>query len=292
MSLIIKEMLRIGEVALAEAGCRDSRIDAELIMCHLLELDRNQLYLKYPLMQDERVCDAYFSLIDERAAGKPVQYIIGYQDFLDQRFIVTPDVLIPRQETELLVIELYKELKQQKSPWGGLQILDLCCGSGVIGLSLAKRFEQAKVTLADISPAALAIARRNAEALGVDRRCKFVESDLFGAFRKRVGKRDFHAIAANPPYIKTAVISTLQREIVEHEPLLALDGGDDGLVFYKRIIADAAEYLQKGGWLIMEIGYDQGAIIREIVEFSGKYDEISVLPDLAGRDRIFKCRAV
>ena len=296
MSLIIKELLQIGESALEKAGCMDPRIDAELIMRFLLSLDKQQLFIKFPALLDEKTCEAYFKLIDLRSAGKPVQYITGEQEFMGISFKVDENVLIPRQDTETLVEEVIREVKEQtsrgKSPRGGCQILDLCCGSGAIGVSFCKYIKDARVTAVDISGKAISVAKENAQNAGVGKQIKFLESDLFGSLRKGIGGTKFHIIASNPPYIKRDVIPTLQREIVEHEPMLALDGGEDGLDFYRRIVASAADYLKPEGMLYLEIGHDQGQTVDDLARDTGRFEDIEIIKDLAGHDRVVKCRMV
>lgn len=294
MSLIIKELIQIGESALAKAGCMDPRIDAELIMMFMLKMNKQQLFIKSPTLLDEKTCDAYFKLIDVRAGGTPVQYITGEQEFMGITFKVNENVLIPRQDTETLVEEVINDIKdlavKNKAPRGGLQILDMCCGSGAIGVSLCKLVKDTRVTAADISSKAIAVAKENAQNAGVSKLMKFVESDLFTSLRKGVGSVKFHIIASNPPYIRHAVIPTLQREIFEHEPILALDGGEDGLDFYRRILASAPDYLRPNGLLYLEIGHDQGGVVSSLAEESGKFEDITIVRDLAGHDRVVKCR--
>lgn len=294
MSLIIKELIQIGESALAKAGCMDPRIDAELIMMFMLRLDKQQLFIKSPTLLDEKTCDAYFKLIDVRAGGTPVQYITGEQEFMGITFKVNEHVLIPRQDTETLVEEIINDIKnlisKRKAPRGGFQILDLCCGSGAIGVSLCKLAKDTKVTAADISGDAIAIAKENAQSAGVGKLMKFVESDLFGSFRKGIGGVKFDIIASNPPYIRHEIIPTLQREITEHEPLLALDGGEDGLDFYRRIVAAAPDYLKPAGLLYLEIGHDQGIDVCSLAEDSGRFEDITIIRDLVGHDRVVKCK--
>lgn len=294
MSLIIKELLRIGETALDKAGCLDPKIDAELIMMFLLSFNKQQLFIKSPSLLDEKSCEAYFKLIDIRAGGMPVQYITGEQEFMGISFKVNEDVLIPRQDTETLVEEIIKITKerteQKKAPRGDWQILDLCCGSGAIGVSLCKYIRESKVTASDVSPKAIAVAKENAASAGVSKQIKFVESDLFGAFRKGLGGMKFHIIASNPPYIRRDVIPTLQREVAEHEPLLALDGGEDGLKFYRRILAEAPDYLKPQGMLFLEIGHDQGEAVCSLAADMERFEEIEMIQDLAGHDRVVTCR--
>jgi release factor glutamine methyltransferase len=294
MSLIIKELLQIGESALSKAGCMDPRIDAELLMMYLLKIDRQQLFLMSPNLLDEKNCEAYFKLLDVRAGGMPVQYITGEQEFMGITFKVNEDVLIPRQDTETLVeeaVRMVKELTaQKKAPRGGWQALDLCCGSGAIGISLCKLVKGVKVTAGDISGRAVDVARENARNAGVAGQMKFVEGDLFNPLRKGIGRARFHLILSNPPYIRRDLIPALQRGIVEHEPLIALDGGEDGLDFYRRITAEAPAYLRPEGMLFLETGYDQGEAVCALARATGRFEDITVIKDLAGHDRVVRCR--
>lgn len=287
MGLIIKEILHIGETALAQAGCMNPRIDAELLLRHLLSIDRTQLFIRYPSILGDKACEEYFKLIDIRAGGKPLQYMTGQQEFMGITFMVNEAVLIPRQDTETLVEEVIGYTKSRK---GGCQILDLCCGSGAIGISLCKHLKNAKVTMSDISEKALEVARYNAKETGVSDRMKLVKSDLFGSFKKGFGSKKYDIIVSNPPYIESHVIPTLQREVAEHEPMLALDGGEDGLDFYRHIVAEAPAYLKKNGMLFLEIGHDQGRALLDIIGAAGGYGDVEVIKDLAGLDRVVKCQ--
>ncbi|MBR6007241.1 MAG: peptide chain release factor N(5)-glutamine methyltransferase [Clostridia bacterium] len=211
------------------------------------------------------------SCIERRLAHEPLQYIIGEWDLMGLTFSVTPDVLIPRQDTETLC-EIAEKLIRER---GYKRLLDLCTGSGCIGLAVGKR-TGAAVTLADISAEALAVAKTNAAALGVPAR--LVQSDLFSAF----GGEEFDIITVNPPYIPSAVIETLSPE-VQREPRLALDGGADGLALYRRIREDFASHLAPGGTLLMEIGFDQGESVPALFAGTG---EITLIRDDGGRDRV------
>ncbi len=294
MSLIMKELIQIGESALDKAGCMDPKIDAELIMMFMLSMNRQQLFIKSPNLLDEKTCEAYFKLIDVRAGGTPVQYITGEQEFMGISFIVNENVLIPRQDTETLVEEVIREVKegtaQNKAPRSGYQILDLCCGSGAIGVSLCKHLEDVKVTAADVSDKAIAVAKMNAQNAGVGKRMKFLAGDLFCSLRKGIGGTKFHMIVSNPPYIKRDVIPTLQREVAEHEPMLALDGGEDGLDFYRRIIKEAPDYLKPNGLLFLEIGHDQGEAVCVLAEDTDRFEDLQIIKDLPGLDRVVRCR--
>lgn len=295
MSIMVKEILDMAEVALKKAGCMDPKLDAERLFQYIYNLDSTGLFLMKPKMLDQKEAEKYFELVDFRLAGMPLQYITGSQDFMGLTFKVNENVLIPRQDTETLVelaLEYIKEGNpdrriQHKGDW---KILDLCCGSGAIGISLAHYAEEAgkkvKVTASDVSEKALAVARENARILHVDKRMEFVCGDLFAPFRKRFKKQKFHMIVTNPPYIKSQVIPTLQVEVKDHEPMLALDGGEDGLNFYREIMSDAKDHLEKGGLLIMEIGHDQGDAIAALYDSSWQYVGYKIMKDLAGHDRV------
>jgi release factor glutamine methyltransferase len=207
MGLIIKEILQIGETALAQAGCMNPKIDAEILMRHLLSIDRTQLFIKYPQVLDDKSCEEYFQLIDTRASGVPVQYITGEQEFMGITFKVNENVLIPRQDTETLVEEIIEYANNLK---GSYHILDLCCGSGAIGISLCKHLKNAKMTGSDISEKALEVAKYNAMQIGVDGRIKFTKSDLFENIRKGFGGNKYNIIVSNPPYIESEIIAYLQ----------------------------------------------------------------------------------
>lgn len=291
MGLMIKELLTVAERRLSNASCMDARLDAEILLCDLLQKDRSFLFVHVGDDLDDRRCDLYFETIDIRASGKPLQYILGSQEFMGLRFKVNENVLIPRQDTETLVEIAVEYLKKEKSPLGGFEVLDLCCGSGAIGISLAYYLESVKVkiTATDYSKKALGVAKENAAGYRPARGISFLQGDLFEPFprnKKGKGKKQFDLIVSNPPYIRSDVIPTLQREVALFEPMLALDGGEDGLDFYRRIVLDAEAYLKKSGLLLLEIGHDQAEAVRRLLEDSGTYEETGVIQDLAGKDRI------
>lgn len=297
MSLALKEVIRIGEQMLADAGVADAAIDAKELYCYMEGLERTGLMMAWQRILQDNQCEAYFKLVEERASRVPLQHITGTQEFMGLPFAVNGDVLIPRQDTETMVEDALALLgtgklrgadyADEKVFRGGVEVLDLCCGSGAIGVSIAKLHKGAKVTCADISAKALQIAKKNAQANGC-KGVKFVESDLFAAsdFHRRFGKGKYQLIISNPPYIRHEVINTLEPEVRVHEPMLALDGGADGLEFYRRIIAEAPEHLKKAGVLMMEIGYDQKEAVKALLHESGRFEKIIGLTDLTGKDRI------
>lgn len=196
-------------------------------------------------------------------------------------FRVSPDVLIPRLDTEVLVEKLLSVIRgfEIEKP----EILDLCTGSGAIGVTLAHELKDAHVTMTDISQAALKVAAGNAQINDVTARCSFVIGDLFDALRDDAV---FDVIVSNPPYIESEVIETIDREVRDHEPRLALDGGADGLDFYRRIAAEAPAHLKENGILALEIGYNQGEAVKSLLDQTGRYQAVTVLKDLNGLDRV------
>jgi len=291
MSLPLKEIIKIGENQLAASGVEDAAIDAKELYCYLMGIDRMRLMLRWQDILQDNQCEEYFQLVEKRASRVPLQHITGVQEFMGLEFKVNENVLIPRQDTETMVEDALEVLKKgtlrgealpmkEKKNWN---VLDLCCGSGAIGVSIAANCEDVKVTCSDVSDAALTVARSNGNALA--KSVKFVKSDMFDAFNGRLGNKKFDMIISNPPYIKKEVIETLEPEVKDHEPVMALDGGEDGLDFY-RIIAQAEDFLKKEGVLMMEIGHDQMNDVKSLLEASGKYSYIAGLKDLAGRDRI------
>ena len=264
MSLPLKELISIGAKQLRDAGVADAEIDAKELYCFMQNMDRTALMLRWQEVLQDNQCEAYFDLIERRASRVPLQHITGRQEFMGLPFEVNDKVLIPRQDTETMVedaLELIDKgtLRGQEYTDGlgkGTDVLDLCCGSGAIGISIAKLAKGAHVTCSDLSKEALEVAERNAR-LNDCKSVKFTESDMFDAFCGRLGKKKFNLIISNPPYIPPSVIEGLEPEVRDHEPMMALDGGEDGLDFYRIIAQQAPEHLKKGGVLMMEIGFDQ-----------------------------------
>ena len=286
------EIYKIGVTRLEQAGIDNAKHDAESLMLYMMHEDKNFLFVHKNDCSDETHAEGYFALVDRRASGEPLQYIEGTQEFMGLPFEVTPDVLIPRQDTETLVELAIDEAKKRK---GSLDILDMCCGSGAIAVSMAHFLPRSKVTACDVSEAALAIARKNAKKNGVEKRITFAKTDMFE--KEKHGKRSqikgkYDMILCNPPYIETDVIPTLQTEVKDHEPMLALDGGKDGLDFYRLIARDAAAHLKKKGQLMLEIGCDQAAAVTALLDDAGFYIDIAVHQDLPGLDRVITCQRV
>lgn len=293
MSLPLKELISIGAKQLRDAGVADAEIDAKELYCFMQNMDRTALMLRWQEVLQDNQCEAYFDLIERRASRVPLQHITGRQEFMGLPFEVNDKVLIPRQDTETMVedaLELLDKgtLRRQEYTGGlgkGTDVLDLCCGSGAIGISIAKLAKGAHVTCSDLSKEALEVAQRNAR-LNDCKSVKFTESDMFDAFCGRLGKKKFNLIISNPPYIPPSVIEGLEPEVREHEPMMALDGGEDGLDFYRIIAQQAPEHLKKGGVLMMEIGFDQRDAVKSLLQETGRFEKIIGLTDLTGKDRI------
>ncbi|MCI5613657.1 MAG: peptide chain release factor N(5)-glutamine methyltransferase [Agathobacter sp.] len=266
-----REGLAAGEKILGKAGIADAKTDTWLLMEMACKIDRNFYYMHMMEDMTEEQAKQYQLLIKKRAERVPLQYITGEQEFMGLTFTVNSSVLIPRQDTETLVEEALKAAKP------GMNILDMCTGSGCVLISILKNVD-AKGIGYDISKQALNVAKENAKRNHVV--CEFERSDLF---ENVDGTYDI--IVSNPPYIPTEVIHTLMPEVKEFEPMEALDGMEDGLHFYRRIVREAKEHLAKGGYLMLEIGHDQGASVSEMLEYGG-YAEVRVIKDLARNDRV------
>lgn len=270
----LKEALKEGEERLIGAGISEGKYDAWALMEFAFDMEKSYYFLHEDDRIEEEQSEKYRKLIAEREKRIPLQQILGSAWFMGYEFHVNDQVLIPRFDTEVLVEEAGKRLKP------GMQILDLCTGSGCILLSLLAEHKnlQIKGTGADISSRALAVAKENRKLLNVQ--ADFVESDLFSEIRG-----SYHMITSNPPYIATGEIEKLMPEVRDHEPHLALDGKEDGLYFYRKIVEQAPSYLEPDGWLCLEIGYDQGEALKRMMEQSG-YENIQIVKDLAGLDRV------
>lgn len=267
-----RELLTKGRILLEEAQVPDAGLDAWYLLEYVLCRDRSWYFLHENEEASPEVEAEYRSLLCRRQMRIPLQQITGKAYFMGLEFQVNEHVLLPRQDTEILVEEAEKRLRP------GDNILDLCTGSGCILLSLLYNKDKVTGVGADISNEALKVARVNAGRLGIS--AEFVQSDLF----QRV-EGSFDLIVSNPPYIPADDISGLMEEVSKYEPHLALDGGKDGLDFYRRILAEAGSYLNPAGWLLMEMGFQQGDDLRSMMESAG-YEQIEVVRDLAGLNRV------
>lgn len=268
-----KELYAYGSDRLKKAGIAEAALDARLLLEHVCHTDRNDLLVHGDKEIAEEQQENYVNCIRRRTAHEPLQYITGEQEFMGLTFEVNPQVLIPRQDTETLVEETMRILHD------GMNILDMCTGSGCILLSLMKYSNNCSGIGADISEEALKVARRNAERLQIED-VRFMQSNLFDKIEER-----FDVIISNPPYIKSGVIPELMEEVRDYEPIGALDGTENGLFFYDAIIKEAPQYLNRGGYLLFEIGCDQAEEVSVRMENAG-FKAVSVVKDLAGLDRV------
>lgn len=261
------------------------RLNAELIAEKIAGKPRIYLYLEPHLSFSEEEVALFKRKIRRRGERIPLAYIIGEQYFMGYRFFISPGVYIPRPETEILVEEACKILQQQRKFTSSLTVVDIGTGSGNIAISIAKKIENARIYAVDISPLALRIAQINARFNKTARRIDFLLGDLFSPLKKNLrGKVDL--IVSNPPYVDRKKMSSLPPE-VKKEPLVALDGGKEGLSFYKRIIPQSSLWLKKGGWLMLEIGYNQSKEVIRIVTREGRcLNSPRIIHDLDGNPRI------
>ena len=288
-----KQAYDYGVETLEAEGIMDADSDVRILLEDLCGIEREELILHGEKIISRTDTEKFMNAINRRLGHYPVQYITGKQEFMGLTFSVTPDVLIPRQDTEILVEEVLKELND------GSRILDMCTGSGCILLSLLYYSNDCEGVGVDVSDAALQVAKDNAGRLELDdtfdmlfipgmqgkkhidqSKIEFIESNLFNDVRGT-----FDIIVSNPPYIKSSVIPTLMEEVRDYEPMLALDGKEDGLYFYREIVKKSRDYLNGGGKLFFEIGYDQAQDAKCIMEEAG-YKDVVVIQDYAHLDRV------
>ena len=270
----VLKILNWTKAYLAEKGVENPRLEAEWMLCEALALDRVGLYLNFDKPLAESELAAYRSMVGRRGRREPLQYILGSQEFMGLDFQVTPAVLIPRHDTEVLVSEGVKRASAVSS------ILDIGSGSGCVAIALAKALPEAEICSVDVSGEALVVARDNAQRNEVT--VQFAQGSLFEPF---AGRR-FDMILSNPPYIPAAELATLQQEVRGFEPLGALDGGADGLDFYRRITERAAEHLTPGGWLLFEVGAGQAPDVLGLLADGGFSADSFTRTDPAGIERV------
>ncbi len=266
---------------LKENNCDAYALDAELLMMETLKISRIKLFMEQKRVLSTEEYEKFKEFVDKRASCVPTQYILGTCEFMSLDFNVNPYTLIPRNDTEVLVETAIDEFKRNNIK----SFIDIGTGSGCIAISLAY-YTEAKGTCVDISEGALETAKINAKQNNVYNKLDFVLSDVFENINEK-----YDAIVSNPPYIRTDVIEGLMREVKEHEPYNALDGGEDGLYFYKKIVNESHKYLNEKGFIFFEIGYDQGEDVKNLLESKGFY-EVKVIKDLAGLDRVVTGRKI
>ena len=277
----IKETMKKGMIELKTNGIEEPNLKSRLLMQYILNKPRQYLLIHDNETLTLRQEVNYFKGIKKLIEGIPIQHITHMQEFMRMNFFVNEDVLIPRPDTESLVEEVISIAKRINAK----KIMDLCTGSGAIAVSLAKYIENSEITAVDISKKALNIAKKNAINNNVQNQITFVESDLF----EKIKKEKYDIIVSNPPYIRKDIIKTLDKE-VQREPRIALDGGYDGLDFYRKIINKSDEYLKFKGYLCLEIGYDQKIDVIELIENEEKYIDTYCKKDLYENDRVIITR--
>ena len=283
--MILKEVIKQGIIQLKKNNIQSPELKARLLLQHKLNVTREYLIINDTMQIEEKTEKQYFEAIQEIMQGKPLQHITNKQEFMGMTFFVNEDVLIPRPDTENLVeevINLIKKDRKEKNKEEKVRILDLCTGSGAIAVSIAKYVEKCKIIAIDISPKALKVAKTNAKINDTEEKIEFMQSDLFKNLNEKIHK--FDIIVSNPPYIETETIKKLDIE-VQKEPLIALDGGIDGLDFYRKIIENSSKFLNKNGYLCFEIGYNQKQRVIEILE-KYKFKEIYCKKDIGDNDRV------
>lgn len=290
-----QEILAFGEEELHKSGIdkQEAKSCAWLLFSHCFSMSRidylmNCIEWQEMSAEDEAHLHEYKELLKKRAGGIPVQYLTHEQNFYGYDFYVDERVLIPRQDTEVLIECVQQAVSQEmleKQRLTAGNLLDLCTGSGCIAITLANVLKWDNVWASDVSSEALCVAEKNNIAHGSS--VEFFQGDLFAPFKQ--WQAAFDVIVSNPPYIESAVIQTLSREVLEHEPRMALDGREDGLYFYRRIVKEAREYLKKEGLLFFEIGYNQGEAVKALFYEAG-YENVRIVADLAGLDRVVYAR--
>ena len=283
------ELLNWSTNRLKDHRIENPRLNAELLLARSLNLSREGLYRNLHGQLKEKERETLEKMIQRRISGEPLQYILEKQEFWSIDLKVDPRVLIPRPETELLV-EQSLLILSENSFWGVPSILEIGTGSGAIAIALAKEVKDIFLIATDISRDALVLAKENAKSEGIQDQIKFVNGDLFGPLHPSKEKKPFDLILSNPPYILRHEIGSLAKEVREYEPTIALDGGEDGLEFYRHLISQAPFYLREGGWLLLEIGQNQREMVSKLIEEEGTFLKSECVPDLSGFERVVKAQ--
>lgn len=286
MKVKLATVLKNAEIIFTEKNIENPRDEAFYLLNAHIPCTRGEILLGREREVDPERIDDYMKDVSKRVGGMPLQYLIGKWEFYGLEFLTLPGVLIPRADTETLIDYALPILKEQKRP----RILDLCCGSGCIGLTLAKLLPSADVTLLDISAAAIEATKRNAKLLGVEERCHIVQGDVFSKGTSFFPDQTFDMLISNPPYIKSEDMKNLSKEVLA-EPALALDGGADGLMYYRAIAADWCSVLKMGADLVLEAGFDT---TKEVAALLTEYpfEQIATHKDLAQNDRMITAKRV
>ncbi|RCS41403.1 peptide chain release factor N(5)-glutamine methyltransferase [Bremerella cremea] len=266
---------------LESKGSDEARLESQLLLCHAIGCQKIQLYTRFEETVDDDKRTKFRELVKQRAAGTPVAYLLGTREFYSMEFAVTPDVLIPRPETEHLVIEALDRLKARGSE-GTLRLLELGTGSGIIAVTVAKHAKNVTCLATDISAKALQVAQKNAEKHGVSERIEFALGDLFEAVPQG---ETFDIIVSNPPYVAESERAMMDPQVIAHEPHVALFAAEDGTAILRRILEKGADHLKPGGWLLLEFSPMIATRVAKIAEQLGSYQQISIGKDLARHDR-------
>ena len=282
----ISGALSWGSHLLRERGIESPRVNAELLLRKALKIDQVEVYLYPDRALTQPQFASYKSLISRRIRGEPTQYILGSREFWSLDLRVTPEVLIPRPETELLVEETLKIFKDGRDL--DLRFMEVGTGSGAIAIAMAKELKRCTIVAEDISWEAILLARENARIHGVSGRIRFLVGNLFSALKEGESRLDL--VLSNPPYIPSSKIERLPREIAEFEPRVALDGGADGLAFFRRIVMGAPSFLRDGGWLMLELGEEQSGAVAEMIRDTGSFEPPCIIEDDSGLDRVIRAR--
>ncbi len=280
--MVINELLKIGLEKLSSLEFSNPQLEVRLLLSKIMDKDKSYIYAFGDKEVSDDIGEEYLKLIEKRAKGYPIQYILGHTEFMGLDFHLEEGVLVPRPDTEILVQYVLDQI-ESKYQETKVKVLDLGIGSGAISLSIANYAPNSFVYGVDIGDIPIKVANINKERFGLNN-VEFIKGDLFQPLDPSL-KKSFHIIASNPPYIPKDVILGLQTEVRDYEPRLALDGGEDGLDFYRMITSRAKEFLVDNGLLIYEIGYDQGLDVKNIMLDYG-FKEIVVLKDLQGLDRV------
>ena len=275
--MTIKELIKYGTDKLRSSNCDEAILKVRILIAHILNVSKEYLVVNEDKIVDNSNAEKIYEGINKLVNRIPIEYIVHNREFMKMNFYVDENVLIPRPDTEILVEEVLKICKKNDS------VLDLCTGSGAIAISLAKYGNNLNITGIDISENALEIAKKNAETNNV--KINLYKSNMF----ENIKNKEWDLIVSNPPYIETSVIEKLEPE-VKHEPFIALNGGADGLDFYKIIINKAQEYLKPEGILAMEIGFNQAKKVEKLINESGNYYNIKIIKDLGENDRVIICK--
>jgi release factor glutamine methyltransferase len=264
-------------------GVESARLEAQLLLAHALGCTKMALYTRFDEAPAEEERTRFRELVQQRVKGSPVAHLLGRKEFFALEFLVSPSVLIPRPDSEWIVTECLALAKGMESP----SVLDVGTGSGCLALAVASRHKGARVCATDVSEDALAVARRNAEKHKLQERVRFLQGDLFAPLAPA---ERFDFILSNPPYVSRAELAKLAPEVRDHEPRLAIDGGEDGFAVIDRLIAVAPDHLAAGGYLILEIGFDQEAGARQRFAKHGGYEVGKTIQDAAGHPRVLRAR--